>query len=395
MAVFVVGGGPAGVAGGGGLSFDGAEVCAEEFVLGDAEEVVFEGGAEGVGEGFFGGVGERDGFDAVLAEGAGGGFSELEAEAGLVDGGAAEVGEGEEVVEDFFLDMEGGVLEADELAGEEGGVDVFEEAEDGEVVEAADVEAEEEVVGGAGGLGEGEFPGGVFWVFGGFDEGGVEEEGVVVGGLAHVFLEEGFVVGGGVADEVEVGGVVHELPWVIWGEFLFEFEEEALVEGVLEGYAVEGDGFGVVVEGDFLDEVVEEVVVAAVGGDDFELAAPGDAGVGDGVEELGVGVEGEFVEDAGAAFAGLGVWVGGEGVDVGVVVEMEGEGGGAGVVGEDIGVDGGGGDIEGFGEGFAVFDEEASLGFVAGGDPGVEAVDVEGLAADEGVCGGPGHADLA
>lgn len=214
VAVFGVIGVEAGVAGGGGLAFDGAEVSADEFMRGDAEEVIFEGGAEGVGEGFFDGVGEGDGFDAVGAEGAEGIFGELAAEAGLVDGGFAEVGEGEEVVEDFFLDVEGGILEGDELAGEEGGVDVFEEPEDGEVVGAADIDAEEEVVGGAGDLGEGEFPGGVFGVFGGVDEGGGEEEGGVVGGLAHEFLEEGLVIGAGVADVVEVGGVVHGLAWV-------------------------------------------------------------------------------------------------------------------------------------------------------------------------------------
>lgn len=227
------------------------------------------------------------------------------------------------------------------------------------------------------------------------DEGWGEEEGVVVGGLAHEFLEEGFVVGGGGADEVEVLGVVHELAGVVWGEFEFNFGEEALVEGVLEGDAVEGDVFGVVAEGDFLDEFVEVVVVAAVGGDDFELAAPGDAWEGDGEEAFGVGVEGEFVEEAVAAFAGLGIGVGGEGVDEGVVVEFEGEGGGAGVVGEDVGAEGGGGDVEGVGEGFAVVEEEAGLGFVAGGDPGVEAVRGGGLFADEGVGGGPGHTDLA
>lgn len=152
VAVFGFLSGEADFAGGGVDAFDGAEVGADEFIWGDAEEVVFEGGAEVVGEGFFVLEGEGDGEDAVFAEGIGGGFGELATEAGLVDGGFAEVGEGEEVVEDFFLEVEGGVLEADEVAGEEGGVDVFEEPEDGEVVVAADVDAEEEVVGGAGGL---------------------------------------------------------------------------------------------------------------------------------------------------------------------------------------------------------------------------------------------------
>lgn len=68
-----------------------------------------------------------------------------------------------------------------------------------------------------------------------------------------------------------------------------------MIEGIFESDAMEGDIFGVTGEFNFLDEVVEEVVCAAVGGDDDELAAPGDTWVGDGIEVLGVGVEGEFV----------------------------------------------------------------------------------------------------
>lgn len=106
-------------------------------------------------------------------------------------------------------------------------------------------------------------------------------------------------------------------------------------------------------------------------------------------------MEGEFVEEAGAAFAGLGVGVGGEGVDGGVVGEGEDEGGGAGIFGEEGGAEGRGGGVEDVGEGFAVFEEELGLFFVLGGDPGVEVVIGGGVAADEGVGGGPGHADLA
>ena len=98
--------------------------------------------------------------------------------------------------------------------------------------------------------------------------------------------------------------------------------KEALIEGVLECDAVVGDVFGVIVEGDFLDEFVKEVIVAAVGGYDFELTAPGYAWVSDGVEGEGGGVEGKFVEETGTAFTGLSVWVGGEGVDAGVVGEL-------------------------------------------------------------------------
>lgn len=82
-----------------------------------------------------------------------GAFCELAAEACLIDTGAKKGGDGEEVIEDGFLDREWGVLEAEELAGEEDVVDIFEEPEDSEVMVAADIDAEEEVVAGVGGLG--------------------------------------------------------------------------------------------------------------------------------------------------------------------------------------------------------------------------------------------------
>lgn len=49
-------------------------------------------------------------------------------------------------MEYFFLGGEGGVLETDELAGEECCIDVFEKPEDGKVVGAADIDAQKEVV---------------------------------------------------------------------------------------------------------------------------------------------------------------------------------------------------------------------------------------------------------
>lgn len=60
----------------------------------------------------------------------------------------------------------------------------------------------------------------------------------------------------------------------------------------------------------FLNELVKEIVGAAMGGDDFELTAPGNAGVCNGVKSMGIGVKSEFVEDARASFAGLGIGIG-------------------------------------------------------------------------------------
>lgn len=92
---------------------------------------------------------------AVAVDGA---FGKLAAETRLIDANAAEIGDREEIVEDFFLGMEGSILQTGELSGEEDVVDIFEETEDGEVVIATDIEAEKEVVIGASGLREGIFP---------------------------------------------------------------------------------------------------------------------------------------------------------------------------------------------------------------------------------------------
>lgn len=133
-------------------------------------------------------------------------------------------------------------------------------------------------------------------VFGGFYEFGWNEKRSIIGGYAHVFLQESLVIGAGVADEVEVFGVIHELTRVVRRQFLLEFKKKALVERVFECDSVVRDGFGIFVKRDLLDEAIEKVVSSAVGGDDFELSAPGDAGVGDGVEELGIGMESKLIE---------------------------------------------------------------------------------------------------
>jgi len=70
-------------------------------------------------------------------------------------------------------------------------------------------------------------------------------------------------------------------------------------------------------------ELVEEGVVAFVGGPDGHVVAPGDAALGSLPEEFGVGVLGEFVEADVAAVNGHGLRVGGEGDDAGAVIEFD------------------------------------------------------------------------
>ena len=89
-------------------------------------------------------------------------------------------------------------------------------------------------------------------------------------------------------------------------------------------------------EAGLLGELVEEGVVAFVGGPDGEVVGPGDAALGGLPEELGVGVFGKFVEADVAAVNGHGLGMSGEGDDAGAVVEFDvadfdffGEGGGS------------------------------------------------------------------
>src|SRR5437588_3070452 len=74
---------------------------------------------------------------------------------------------------------------------------------------------------------------------------------------------------------------------------------------------------------DVAQDLVENGIGTAMGGDDFELAAPGGARFGHAIEEALVGVEREFVEDDVAAFAGECVGVGAEGVNAATILEAE------------------------------------------------------------------------
>jgi len=72
-----------------------------------------------------------------------------------------------------------------------------------------------------------------------------------------------------------------------------------------------------------LGELIEEGVVAFVGGPDGHVVAPGDAALGGFPEEARVGVFGKFVEADVAAVNGHGLRVGGEGDDARAVIEFD------------------------------------------------------------------------
>ena len=117
-------------------------------IVRELELMILEGIFEGVCEEFFIFLGKLETGDAGGGEFFDSGFGELEAEAGLVDRGVLEVREGEEGMEEFSLFIEGGIFEGIDMMGEEGVINFLDKEEDGEVVRAGEVDAEEEWGGG-------------------------------------------------------------------------------------------------------------------------------------------------------------------------------------------------------------------------------------------------------
>lgn len=168
---------------------------------------------------------------------------------------------------------------------------------------------------------------------------------------------------------IEVFGFVHLLGGMVIGKGTLDFVEESFFEGFLQGDFVEAEFFRVGVVFDLHLEAVEKFVGAARSREYLELAFPVGARKGNGEEFFLLFVEGEFVDDAIAAFAGLGVGIGGEGVDARAVGEVEAVLGGgldeamvAAEPGEEVDVVA------------CVFEKEFGIGLVATGGPGVEAM---------------------
>jgi hypothetical protein len=72
-----------------------------------------------------------------------------------------------------------------------------------------------------------------------------------------------------------------------------------------------------------LGELIEEGVVAFVGGPDGHVVTPGDAGLSGLPEEFSVGMFGEFIEADVAAVNGHGLRMSGKGNDARAVVKFD------------------------------------------------------------------------
>ena len=216
-----------------------------------------------------------------------------------------------------------------------------------------------------------------------------EEGGIFVGGDAAIFL---FPLLG--VDALGFEAFQEGFTGVVATRSGVDAFNDAFLNGFVDRNAVVAPGHGVAVFRDVADEMVEESIDAAMGGDDGELAAPGGAGLGDPVKGALILVEGEFVEGYVAAFARECVWVGREGINAAAIGELEYVGGrfGTGVENGFAKVSGSG--MQDVGPMGAVFELKFGLELVAGRDesvkPGVLGTDEQ----DEAKGIGIGETDL-
>ena len=77
---------------------------------------------------------------------------------------------------------------------------------------------------------------------------------------------------------------------------------------------MQGKPFRVAALPDFLDQLIEIILAAPVGGPYPQVSRPGNAGVHDAIKVPVIRVQGEFIRAAVAAFSGLGVAVAGQGI---------------------------------------------------------------------------------
>src|SRR5688572_9158037 len=152
-------------------------------------------------------------------------------------------------------------------------------------------------------------------------------------------------------------------------------------------------GIAVVLDG--LEDFIKDGLVAAMGGDDGELAAPGGARLGDAIEFALLAMDGELVELDVAGFADESVGVGGQGKDAAAGFEAESERAQVLAFVEDLPFGFVGGQLKCLSPALALAQIFAGGGKIAGGDPDVEA-GVQGAGFANGVEGiGGGQTNLA
>jgi hypothetical protein len=145
---------------------------------------------------------------------------------------------------------------------------------------------------------------------------------------------------------------------------------------------------------DVAQDLVEDGIGSAMGGDDFQLAAPRRDRLGHAIEQALIGVEREFVQDHVAMFTGERIGIRAEREDLAAIGETEHVTGAAVCIKHHFAAilrD----DLDRFGPTVAIFEKKTRLHFVARGDPDIEAGLLSGGAFDGRVSGAEGDADLA
>ena len=153
-----------------------------------------------------------------------------------------------------------------------------------------------------------------------------------------------------------------------------------------------GPAHGIAAFFDVAQNLVEDGICAAMGRNDFELAAPGSDRLGDAIEETLVGVQSEFVEDDVAALARECVWIGAEGVDAPTVFKTQDVTSEAFVGVEDFFAVRLCLQLKYVRPIFAIFEEQACLRLIARRNPDVQKRANRPRALDGGISGGEGDA---
>ncbi len=280
-----------------GLLFDAAQIGAEFGVGVNAKAAVFERPPEFKGKLRFDRGREGDGL-GFPAEPFLRTFGQLHAQAGGVDAAAFYGWEREDAPE-FILDLgEGFVLEFQTVTVPEDIADLLADIDHAEVFLAGDVDADVEAARSArmlvgslalpGEIGEGAEEVGSF---GGGDHFPGDKVGAIVHGQAAVLPQPIIFIEGLGAKALDECAA----RFAAFGDGVNAFDNP-LLHGVMDRDAMMAPAHRVAFLFDGADELVEYGIDAPMGGDDGQLAAPGNAGDADGIEFILIFANGEFVQ---------------------------------------------------------------------------------------------------
>jgi hypothetical protein len=213
-----------------------AQICPNSVTERHTHGAIFKSHAYWIGEFFLAALRKIDAFNTVGAELFRCPFSELPAQAAAVYAAPVHHWKSEQFVEGAFLSVEGLFIEFNDAACEMNAVHGLNEPDNGEIVFAADVYADIERVLTIHEVG---FPLFAALVFASGDQIITQKRGVIVGRLAHEFLQETFFIGAAGSDERKIIGFIHLDSRIVDREFALQFEKEPLVECVLQRDAME------------------------------------------------------------------------------------------------------------------------------------------------------------